>query len=73
MVLRQRVSLLVAPLVPAEKVEVEILAPEFETTAPAVVQETVVVAAARVRREWRRIHGRLVPRRWDAAPRLLLR
>ena len=38
MVLRQRVSLLVAPLVPAEKVEVEILAPEFKTAAPAVVQ-----------------------------------
>ena len=53
MVRRQRVSLLVAPLVPAEKVEVEIVAPEFETKAPALVQETVVVAAARDRREWR--------------------
>ena len=59
-VLQQRVSLLVAPLVPAVKVEVEVVVAEMETTASTLAQEMVVVAAARVRREWRRVYGRLV-------------
>ena len=72
MALRQRVSLLVAPLVPAAKVEVEIVVAEVETKASTLAQETVVVAAARARRrEWRRVHGRLVPWREEAAPRPL--
>ena len=68
MALRQRVSLLVAPLVPAAKVEVEIVVAEVETKASTLAQETVVVAAARARR---RVHGRLVPWRGEAAPRPL--